>query len=68
MTPRSLVTVIGATAIAFAVVIGAAVGTPSGAPILQNEAAVAVDSLEDEARQGAPERLAAWNDSCVIAL
>jgi hypothetical protein len=68
MTPRSLVTVIGATAIAFAVVIGVAAGAPSAALSPRNDAAVVVASVEDEARQGAPERLAAWSDLCVIAL
>ena len=77
MTPRALLTTIGATAIAFAVAIGVASGistdmnTSKRGPI-----ALAAPAEHDrvgahhwsEGELLAGKRLAVWNDPCVIAM
>jgi hypothetical protein len=79
MTPRALLTVIGATAIGFALIIGSVAamgsaeemsrqGSARVAMTLTTEAsgAEAGDAVASDAAWTA--RLAAWNDTCVIAL
>lgn len=77
MTPRVLLTAIGATAFAFAVAIGAASGSSTGvntpesslvafaAPV---ELARLGDDDRSEGKPAASERLASWNDPCVITM
>jgi hypothetical protein len=79
MTPRALLTAIGATAIGFALIIGSVAaieraeemplqGSARAAMTLTMEAAGAEsgDAVVSDAAGTA--RLAAWNDTCVIAL
>jgi hypothetical protein len=77
MTPRSLMTAIAATAVAFAIAI---VVAASGAPAarLQQEPQVAAATAPASLRvdlaphftgyPGGSERMASWNASCTIAL
>ena len=64
MTPRSLITAIGATALAFAVAIGMAAESTTD---LALEPASVVAAAQESNGEGAM-RLAAWNDPCVIAV
>jgi hypothetical protein len=77
MTPRALLTSIRATAIAFAVAIGIATGSANGVNTSGSaHIAVAVPTAHDYVRayewsvgtsmEG--ERLASWNDPCMIAV
>ncbi len=80
MTPRSLLTAIGATAVAFAIAIGVAAGGTSGMMSEENTGVVAVVADEQRALPllyltkasgpAAGERLvvAVWNDPCVTAM
>ena len=67
MTPRALLTAIGAMALAFAIAIGVAAERtavlPTDAP---PRAFAAAETLPASGQADA--RLAAWNDPCVIAL
>ena len=77
MTPRALLTSIGATAIAFAVAIGVAAGSATTENTSESSA-IAFAAPAAHVRVGAPDwsegepvagqRLAVWNDPCVIAL
>ena len=77
MTPRSLLTTNGATAIAFAVAFGVASGNATGVNT-SNSSSIALaapaehngvgDHAWSEGELFAGERLAVWNDPCVIAL
>ena len=76
MTPRVLLTAIGATAFAFAVAIGAASGSSTGvntpeSSLVAFAAPVELARLGDdrsESKSAASERLASWNDPCVITM
>jgi hypothetical protein len=77
MTPRALLTTIGATAIAFAVAIGVAAGNSTGvnassSSLIAFAAPAAHDRVADhdwsEGEPPSDQRLAVWNDPCVIAL
>ena len=64
MTPRALLTAIGATALAFAVAIG--VAADSTTELAAGSAPVVASATATD--DGANVRLAAWNDPCVIAV
>lgn len=64
MTPRALLTAIGATALAFAVAIG--VAAESTTELAADSAPVVASAIATD--DGADARLAAWNDPCVIAV
>jgi hypothetical protein len=75
MTPRTLLTSIGATAIAFAIAIGVASGSSTRVDTLDSSdvafaAPVAHDRVGahnwSEVPPPASERLASWNDPCVV--
>jgi hypothetical protein len=62
MTPRALITAIGATAIAFAAII-ASLSAATLEPAETSEAAARTVRVETYAAPGAP-----WNDDCAIAV
>ena len=72
MTPRALLTAIGATALAFAVAIGVAAETTTG--VVPNAPRAVVSTIESgsdlhlDGIAAAGARLNAWNDPCVIAV
>lgn len=72
MTPRTLLTAIGATALAFAIAIG--VAADSTFDVATDSAPTAVSTLETSSEalldvsDAAGARLNAWNDPCVIAV
>ena len=77
MTPRTLVTTIGATAIAFAVAIDLAAGSSTGVNTSESSPIVFAAPAEhgrvadyswSESKPVAGERLASWNDPCVITM
>lgn len=77
MTPRALLTSIGATAVAFAVAIGVAAGSAIDVNTAQSgRIAIAASAVDDPAsayeRSAGPspesQRLASWNDPCAIAV
>ena len=77
MTPRALLTSIGATAVAFAVAIGVAAGSAIDVNTAQSSrialaASAAEDRVNADERSGDPstesQRLASWNDPCAIAV
>ena len=67
MTPRALLTTIGATALAFAMAIGIAADHSTG--MTTAPATVAPSTGETATDNGISNaRLAAWNDPCIIAV
>ena len=77
MTPRSLLTAIGATAIAFAVAIGIAAESSTGVNTLESSPVAFAAPLEhdrvgdhdgSEGYRPTGERLVSRNDPCVIAM
>lgn len=78
MTPRALLTAIGATATAFAIVIGVAAGGATGsfseeragvvAVVADRQHAPSFSSSETPAVPAVGDRLAARNDPCVIVM
>ena len=72
MTPRALLTAIGATALAFAIAIGVAAdgatGITSGSAQTASSALEATSQTQSSASGAFDTRLAAWNDPCVIAV
>lgn len=77
MTPRALLTSIGATAVAFAVAIGVAAGSAIDVNTAQSSrialaASAAADRVNADETPGdlsrESQRLASWNDPCAIAV
>jgi hypothetical protein len=72
MTPRALLTAIGATALAFAIAIGVVAESTTGVTTDVSRSAVSavepVSAPLPGAGGAAETRLAAWNDPCVIAV
>jgi hypothetical protein len=72
MTPRALLTAIGATALAFAIAIAIAAERTTG--VETDSACTAVSTVETSSETlldmtgATSERLNAWNDPCVIAV
>lgn len=64
MTPRALLTAIGATALAFAVAIGIAAESTTDLAVERARVAATTQDIDGAAEA----RLATWNDSCAIAV
>jgi hypothetical protein len=64
MTPRALLTAIGATALGFAAIIG----TIAGSAATEEATAAAASSVPVQTEQTLAAAPAPWNEDCVIAL
>ena len=74
MTPRALILTIGATALALALAIGVAAdssfsdATPTTQAVVSTQESAPATHLDATATDPGSQRLAAWNDPCVIAV